>query len=135
MGETLKRALFGSLFVTIVVLACLYSYYSLFGLMALVSTIGLYEWLKLQGIDSVPNLILTFMINYMVLGWGRPLIIQLNIGSSTVAIGQMSLVLFILFIIVITTTILYSYQFTNEQIHFKPYLINDIVSITDTKGS
>ena len=101
MGETLKRALFGSLFVAIVVIACLYSYFSLFGLMVLVSTIGLYEWLKLQSIDSVPNLILTFMLNYMALGWGRPLLIQLSIGSSTVAIGQMSLVLFVLFIIVL----------------------------------
>lgn len=101
MGETLKRALFGSLFVAIVVIACLYSYFSLFGLMVLVSTIGLYEWLKLQSIDSVPNLILTFMLNYMALGWGRPLLIQLNIGSSTVAIGQMSLVLFVLFILVL----------------------------------
>jgi len=98
MGETLKRALFGSLFVAIVVAACLYSYTSLFVLMALVSTIGLFEWLKIQQLDTPFNLIVTFMLNYMILGWGKPSLIIIGLGSSNVALGQMALVVLALLI-------------------------------------
>ena len=123
MGETLKRAIFGSIFVALVVAACIYSSFSLTMLMLVVSTIGLYEWCRMQGADSMPILVFSLILNYMILGWNNPVLIILGFGSSAVAIGQMAVVLFVFAIWVLV-------KYKTEAIDKLAVAINGLVLIS-----
>ncbi len=89
MGETLKRAIFGAVFVAVVVLACWVSYMGLLLLLAVVSSIGLVEWYKMQGLNNKVLLGFGFLVNFMLLGLGNPVLINVQMASYTMAAAQL----------------------------------------------
>lgn len=97
MNNFVTRTLAGAVFAVVVIGACLWNTWSLFGLTLIISTLGLYEYLKLINSYSARNWLRLAVINLLIL-----LSVQIQ---ETVLLGMAGLIA--LFII---TEILFSKQ-------------------------
>lgn len=98
MNEWLKRGLWGSLFVVIVITCLIAGFLPLLGLILLVSSICIYEYLKMMGLLQTTHLVYAFLMNFMILGLVELPTLKLILGSSETILAQFLLVLFVFLI-------------------------------------
>lgn len=92
MNDWIKRSVWGLVFVAVVISATYYNFWTLLGLSVLVSTVCLYEYLKMLKLDNFINLVFVFLVNLMLIGMCEYEYLLTAYGSVKLLISQYLLV-------------------------------------------
>ena len=90
------RAIWGAIFVAVIVAMVTYSFLTLFLLVLLASTLCIYEYLKMHQKLEGADLFFAFLFNFMILGLGKYNLLLNQFGSGSVLLSQLS-ILFLLY--------------------------------------